>query len=391
MSTVERVSGGAPDPKIIPEGPRPSARQRPTTGASMTAAEKQAANAARRAARFTPYRPGPTPRGLTVKQWLSRQLADLCGLLAVTMPLRAGYWCADRAGDFFYRFSPGYRGNVIDNLRHVLGDGADLDLLRVKARQIFRFSARNFYDLMRVQRLPAEAIERSVVLLGSWEPVEAALARGKGVIFVTGHLGAFDFAGQLIPLRGYRSVLVTVRTVAAFFHEGVTYLRAGKGFDLEEATPGGLRRLVRALRQGDTIGLATDRDFLRNGAPVRFCGQETTLPVGAVRLALETGAPIVVMICRRHRWRQTFTLEEPFWLTKSGDSEADLRRGLEQMVAILELHIQAAPEQWVMFQRVWPTSPPPAIAVFPVGSPLEGRVLGGETSSKAAEPRPPRP
>ncbi len=72
-----------------------------------------------------------------------------------------------------------------------------------------------------------------------------------------------------------------MRTVAEFIHEGVTYLRASKGFDLEEATPGGLRRLMRALRQGGTIGLATDRDFVRNGVPVRFFGHETTLPAGA--------------------------------------------------------------------------------------------------------------
>jgi hypothetical protein len=60
-------------------------------------------------------------------------------------------------------------------------------------------------------------------------------------------------------------------------------------------------------------------------------------------------------------------------------------------VEVLERHIRADPAQWVMFQRVWPAAPPPAIAVFPVGSPLEGRVLGGEASSRAAEPRAPKP
>ena len=336
------------------------------------------------------------PRGLTTKQWLSRRLADLAGFLATTIPLRVGYWLADRNGDLFYRISPGYRGNVIDNLRHVLdgaggADAPNLDLLRAKARLTFRYSSRNFYDLMRVRRLPFEAIARDVTVIGSWGPVDAAATRGRGVIFVTGHFGAFDFAGQLIPLHGYRTVLVTVRTVSEFVHEGVTYLRGGKGFDLEEATPGGLRRLMRSLRQGNAIGLATDRDFLRNGVPVRFFGEETTLPSGAVRLALETGAPIVLVVCRRHGRRHTFTIEEPFWVTKSGDGEADLRGGMDRLVALLESHIRATPEQWVMFQRVWPRTPPPTIAVFPVGSPLEGRVLGGEASSQAAEPRPPRP
>ncbi len=330
------------------------------------------------------------PRGLTTKQWLSHQLADACGRFAVTIPLPLGYWLVDRAGDLFYRFASGYRANMIDNLRHVRGPDATLEELRALARRAFRYSARNFYDLTRLRYLSMEQIAGQVRVIGSWAPVEEAIAQGKGAIFLTAHIGAFDFAGQMIPHHGYPAILMTVRTVAEFIHEGVTYLRASKGFDLEEATPGGLRRLMRALRQGRTIGLATDRDFLRNGTPIRFFGEETTLPIGTVRLALETGALVVPVICRRHRLHQTFLIEEPFYVVrtgpKGGNIDADVRRGLERVVDVLEHHIRADPAQWVMFQRVWPTTPPPVVAVFPVGSPLEGRILGGEASSRAAAP-----
>lgn len=331
------------------------------------------------------------PKGLTTKQWLSRRFADGCGWFATTVPLPIGYWLADRIGDIFYRVSPGYRGSVIDNLRHVLGAETPLDELRALARRTFRYSARNFYDLTRVRRLSLAALTRNIVTIGSWAPVDEAIARRRGVIFITAHTGAFDFAGQSIPAHGYRSVLVTVRTVSEFIHEAVTYLRGSHGFGLEEATPGGLRRLMRALRQGDTIGLATDRDFLRNGTPVSFFGEETTLPIGAVRLALETGATIIPVICRRHKMHHTFMIDDPIVLTKSGDLDRDVSEGLRAIVAVFERHIRADPAQWVMFQRVWPATPPPAIAVFPVGSPLEGRVLGGETSSRAAEPKAPPP
>jgi lauroyl/myristoyl acyltransferase len=366
MSTTERAIPQAAG-QIVPDGR--ASRQKPKK----------------------PAAPAEEARGLTTKQWLSRRLADVAGLFSSTVPLPLGYWLADRAGDLFYRFAPGYRVNVIDNLRHVLGDDAPLDELRALARRAFRYSARNFYDLTRLRFLSMDEIARQITVLGSWAPVEEAVARRKGAIFVTGHTGAFDFAGQMIPHHGYRAVLVTVRTVSEFVHEGVTYLREMKGFDLEEATPGGLRRLMRALRRGETIGLATDRDFLRNGTPVTFFGEETTLPIGAVRLALETGALIVPVVCRRHRLRQTFLIDEPFYLAKTGDTDADVRRGLERVVAFLEHHIRADPAQWVMFQRVWPDTPPPALAVFPVGSPLEGRVLGGEASSRATAPPPPRP
>lgn len=350
-------------------------------------AQQRAAGATAKDARAK----GETPRGLTTKQWLSRRLADAIGIFSTTVPLPLGYLLADHLSDLFYRLASGYRANVIDNLRHARGADASLDELRALARQTFRYSARNFYDLTRLRRISLDDLAQQIVILGSWEPVARAHERGKGIIFVTGHMGAFDVAGQMIPHNGYRAVLMTVRTVSEFVHEGVTYLRGSKGFDLEEATPGGLRRLLRGLRRGEAIGLATDRDFLRNGRKVTFFGEETTLPIGAVRLALETGAAIVPLICRRHRYHHTLLLDDIFYITKTGDMDADLQRGLDQVVAILERHIRADPAQWVMFQRVWPSSPPPAVTVFPIGSPLEGRVLGGDTSSRAAEPPPPPP
>src|SRR5699024_10352464 len=54
----------------------------------------------------------------------------------------------------------------------------------------------------------------------------------------------------------------------------------------------------------------------------------------------------------------------------------DVQQGLERLVAVFERHLRAAPDQWVMFQRVWTDAPTQPIRVFPVGSPLEGNILG---------------
>ena len=177
------------------------------------------------------------------------------------------------------------------------------------------------------------------------------------MIFVFGHLGAFDSTLQLIPLRGYRAVALTAPSGTGPLPAAVTDLRAGRGFRVEEATLGGLRRLTRALRRGEAVVLAADRDFQGAGVPVCFFGRETILPGGAARLALATGAAIVVVICRRHGSRHTLTIEEPLRLAASGDTAADLRGGMAAIAAILEQHIRATPEQWVMFQRVWPAAP----------------------------------
>ena len=284
---------------------------------------------------------------------LGRGVWDLWSFVATRIPLDVGYWCADRVGDLAYLCASGYRGNVLANLRQVLGPQATDASLRATARQVFRHSARDFYDLVRLRSLSPAAMERSVTIIGSWEPFERALARGTGAIVVSAHLGSFDFALQTIAIRGYPTLAATVPTVGRFFHDGLTYLRASKGLEVVEATRGLFGRFASALGAGTSVILANDRDFQGNGVPVCFFGRRTTLPVGAVRLARETGAPIVVTICRRHGRRQTMSIEEPLWLPRTADPDADLRRGMQELVAALERHIRASPEQWVMFQRVW--------------------------------------
>lgn len=66
---------------------------------------------------------------------------------------------------------------------------------------------------------------------------------------------------------------------------------------------------------------------------------------------------------------------ESFVVEKTQDLEEDMRFGMERLIPMLETGIRKRLSQWVMFQRVWPNFPAPAIRVFPVGSPLESELL----------------
>ncbi len=306
-------------------------------------------------------RQGREPKGVVAgsaaaadRARLGRVALSLASRFAVALPLPLGYWVADRLGDLYYRAAPGQRANLRANLRRVIGAGADPVREEALARRAFRHSARNFCDLLRVRHLPAATLAGQVTIIGSWEAAEAAQARGTGVVFVFAHLGAFDAVLQLIPLRGYRASTVGAPAGTGPLHQAATALRGSRGFAVEAATAGGLRRLTRALRRGEVLALAADRDFQGTGVPVRFFGAETTLPGGAVRLALATGATLIVVICRRHGQRHTLTIEEPLALGGSGDPTTDLHRGVAEIAATLERHIRTSPEQWAMFQRVWP-------------------------------------
>jgi hypothetical protein len=76
----------------------------------------------------------------------------------------------------------------------------------------------------------------------------------------------------------------------------------------------------------------------------------------------------------------------PFTVPKTNDLERDMAEGFAKLVPALETGIRRGTSQWVMFQQVWPETPPLAVRVFPVGSPIESELL-----EKVAQALPERP
>jgi phosphatidylinositol dimannoside acyltransferase len=155
----------------------------------------------------------------------------------------------------------------------------------------------------------------------------------------------------------------------------VTYLRKKRGPNIIEASPSGVRKVIQAIRRGECGVLASDRDFFLNGLPVEFFGKETTLPPGAIRLARDTGAPVVPLFSVHLGNRHGIVIEPSFTVERTKNLDQDLREGMVKLVAVLEKAIGASPDQWVMFQRVWPLEPVDPVRVFPIGSPLESELL----------------
>jgi hypothetical protein len=99
------------------------------------------------------------------------------------------------------------------------------------------------------------------------------------------------------------------------------------------------------------------------------------LPPGAVRIARETGAPIVPIFAVRKGDRRGIMIEPSFVVEKTSNLDDDLAQGMARLVEVLEKAIGSLPDQWVMFQRAWPLEPVDPVRVFPIGSPLETDVL----------------
>jgi lauroyl/myristoyl acyltransferase len=210
-------------------------------------------------------------------------------------------------------------------------------------------------DLLRFQASDAAPLVSGAgTAAPDWSVVDRALAQGRGVVLVTAHLGAFDGLGRVFAASGYWLVVVVGRTLPRPIFDAAVALRRALGVEVVEATAAGVRRMVETLRRGECVGFLADRDFFRNGAPVEFFGRSTSLPSGAVRLARETGAPIVAAYLRRSATGFELTLEEPFVVQRTADRRVDIQAGMETMVASLTRAVAASPGQWAVFQPVWP-------------------------------------
>lgn len=262
---------------------------------------------------------------------------------------------ARRIGDVSYLLSRQWRSNVESNLSHVLDLPPDSARIHRTTRTIFQTNALNIATLLRSPHQGPNKLLRTLTLThGKWDVMDEALAHGQGVIVLTAHLGSFDTMGSAVRARGYPMAALTAKTTGRFAFEFVSFLRQSHNLELIEASSSGVREAIAHLRAGNVLCLLSDRDFFLNGRELTFFGEETTLPTGAARLARDTGATIVPIFTMRRGRGHVLMIQPPFTIEKTDDRDADIAAGMARVAQILEEAIALAPDQWVMFQRVWP-------------------------------------
>ena len=112
--------------------------------------------------------------------------------------------------------------------------------------------------------------------------------------------------------------------------------------------------LHRTLKGGGVLGVLADRAVSGVGERVAFFGRPALLPSAHVALALRTGATLLPAFAWRAGGRLFATIEDPLVLETTGDRNTDVREGVGRFARVLERYVARFPEQWTVFERVWP-------------------------------------
>jgi len=188
----------------------------------------------------------------------------------------------------------------------------------------------------------------------------AARERGKGVLVLTGHLGAWELSSFYHSLAGYPMGLVIRRLDNPLVDEMVNRIRCQHGNRVLHKDDFA-RGLIAAMRKGDTVGILMDTNMTPpQGVFVPFFGVQACTASGLARVALKTGAAVLpgFLLWEESEQRYVLRFYPELKLVDTGDAEADATENTAQFTTVIEQVIREYPSQWLWMHRRWKTRPP---------------------------------
>jgi KDO2-lipid IV(A) lauroyltransferase len=188
----------------------------------------------------------------------------------------------------------------------------------------------------------------------------AARVRGKGVLVLTGHLGAWELSSFYHSLMGMPMGMVIRRLDNPLVDEFVNRVRCLHGNRVIHKDDFA-RGLIASMRAGETVGILMDTNMTPpQGVFVPFFGVQACTASGMARIAGKTGAAVVPGFLLWQESEQKYVLRfgKELEVTHTGDSETDAVTNTAAFTAAIEATIRQYPDQWLWMHRRWKTRPP---------------------------------
>lgn len=208
---------------------------------------------------------------------------------------------------------------------------------------------------------------QKIVVLDGFENFDAARRRGKGVLFLTGHMSAWELAPFAHALYGH-PLHFLVRPIANRRVDAlINHYRCLSGNRPIEKNKSA-RSILRILADGGTVGILSDHNtVLEESVFVDFFGIPASTTSGLARIALRTDAAVVPGFLSwddaRRKYRLRF--EPAIELARTGDEESDVRENTARFTKTIEDYVRAYPDQWLWVHKRWKTRPPGEKEIYP--------------------------
>ncbi len=182
---------------------------------------------------------------------------------------------------------------------------------------------------------------------------------GKGVLVLTGHLGAWELSSFLHSLLGHPMGMVIRRLDNPLLDRLVNGIRCQHGNRVLHKDDFA-RGLLHAMARGEAVGILMDTNMTPpQGVFVPFFGVEACTASGLARIARKTGAAVIpgFLLWDDREQRYILHFGERLQLHQSADAEQDALQNTALFAQVTEGYIRKYPEQWLWLHRRWKTRP----------------------------------
>lgn len=231
---------------------------------------------------------------------------------------------------------------------------------RVLLRSCFASLGRLLGEFSQFPRATPDSLRQMI----EYDPVGLAHLRAaetdrRGVIFLTGHIGAWELLSFGWSALEYPISFLVRPIDNPRIEEMIERVRTrfgNRAIDKKSAARGALR----VLREGGTLGILSDLNTHPNeGVFVPFFGLLACTSAGIATLALKTDA-VVIPTCAvwdNKRKRYFFHGDPPVELVRSGDSKRDVEINTARFAEAIESLVRRYPDQWLWIHKRWKTRP----------------------------------
>ncbi len=280
-------------------------------------------------------------------------------------------------GTLGYYVSARFRSVADKNLQIAYGNTLTEKERQALIKRVFQhFTRAALVEFLKGADLTLDEM-RQRVQVDSYEPAETLLARGKGVIVVSAHLGNWEWLSKRAAMEGFDVKVVARQSEDAGFNDLTDRVRGKNGYTVHPRGDSP-RALLKQLRANKVVAIVPDQKSEDLFVP--FFGRLAGTVAGPAVLAQKTGAAILPMFCPRQPDGTYKTVFYPAIVADSSvDAETDRHRIMAEITAAIENIVRQYPDQWLWLHDRWRVPPPPGL------DPMTGRALSPPSPERSRD------
>ena len=265
------------------------------------------------------------------------------------------FWLADSVASLAFIFFGTYRSRATANIRAALGNELQASAIDGIARRCLRNFFRSSVELAIAVGISDDEIRARIPVIGR-QNVDRALAKGRGVIILSAHLGNFFLLGSRLAIDGPPTYVLVNQPRQGKFADMMDEYRLQVRQRTIHARPRRLafNELQEALRRNQIVVLIADEYRRGSGVAVSLFGRSVIARRGPATLAMRTGAPIIpAYLVRQPDDMLQLVIEPELELERAAKGKTRIKDNTVRITQWVERTVRIYPDQWNWMNVRW--------------------------------------